>query len=94
MARNTSSKPTRIWNFGAKRPITNVDTFWDHLFLAHRYYNKLVEIERERQEDFRVIRRRYAPELAVYEEKMEEISAQIGHLYRKVKKLRQQTWAK
>ena len=49
------SKPSVIYKYGAKAPIINKDLVEDQMFLGHRYYNKLVEIELERRKEFNVI---------------------------------------
>lgn len=48
-ARKTSTLPTRIYSYGCLPAIVGGDLLEEQLRLAHRYRNKLVEIERERR---------------------------------------------
>jgi hypothetical protein len=90
-ARKTSTKPTRIWTFGAK--IVSARTTTDEiLWRSHRYYNALCEIERDRSARFGAIRREYAPELAVLEDRWTELDDQVLALYREAKTERQAHW--
>src|SRR3990172_1314979 len=41
---------TRAYSYGAKAPTENAELVRQQLILAHRYANRLVEIERERRE--------------------------------------------
>jgi len=77
MKRKTSTTPTRIWSFGALEPTENQKLLLDQLFLANRYYNTLIEIERKRRERFREIRSAAVPELAGCEKRYEQLDAQL-----------------
>ena len=45
------SLPTKIYTYGCNGgPQQNADLCREQLYLAHRYRNKLVEIERERRQ--------------------------------------------
>lgn len=58
--------PTVVYKFRLLRsPLQQADVVADQMRLAHRYYNKLVEIERERRDEIRaVLKDRDPPELA------------------------------
>lgn len=43
------SLPCRNWSFGAKRPTMNADLAWEQLRAAHRYRNRLCELELDRR---------------------------------------------
>lgn len=88
MKRKTSNVPTRIWTFGALAPVTNGELVRDQLFLAHRYYNKLIEIERERRAEYRAARTAASPELAALEQEVKQLSEQIEGLQTEIKKAR------
>jgi len=62
VARKTNKPPTRIWSFHAEPPVQK-DLARDLLWKAHHYYNKLIEIERERVREYRETREFYAPHL-------------------------------
>lgn len=42
--------PTKIYNYGAKPPRENADRVGEQIWLAHRYHNRLIELERLRRE--------------------------------------------
>ena len=46
---NNASLPTRIYSFGGKAPTEGLELVIDQMWLAHRYRNKLIEIERGRR---------------------------------------------
>ena len=89
-ARKTSPLPTRIWKFGARFASREDERrAADILYLASRYYNRMVEIERDRVERFRVIRAKYAPELAAADARWLELDGQISQIYRETRDSRQ-----
>lgn len=53
---------------------------WDQLRLAHRYYNRLIELENQRRGEYRALRTAMFPELAALEVRQEEINAEIDTL--------------
>lgn len=57
MKRKTSALPTRIWVYGCQRVDEPTNALFDQqLSRAHAYYNKLIEIERARRDEFRRLR--------------------------------------
>jgi hypothetical protein len=54
MKRRTSTAPIRIYTYGCRLPTQGVELVEQQLLLAHRYYNKLIEIERDRRKKTRV----------------------------------------
>src|SRR5258706_9141655 len=50
MKRKTSTTPTRVYSYGCLPPTAGADLVEEQIRLAHRYRNKLVEIERKRRE--------------------------------------------
>lgn len=73
MKRKTSKVPTRIWTYGCNAPMEGGDVFWEQARLAHRYYNNLIEIERNRRAAYREARSKVVPALSVLEEREAEI---------------------
>src|SRR3990167_4017073 len=75
-ARKTSNVPTRIYTYGATalspehQVIVN-----DQIWHAHRYYNRLVEIERDRRNKYRQIRRSLSTTLDNLERQYDEYEA-------------------
>jgi hypothetical protein len=57
--RKTSSTPTKIYTYGCLPPIEGADKLDEQLWLAHRYRNKLVEIERRRRERIAQVQREH-----------------------------------
>jgi hypothetical protein len=55
MAYGNMSQRTRVYEYGCGEPTTNADRLDEQLLLAHRYKNKLTEIERARREKVRAI---------------------------------------
>jgi len=93
MARKTSKLPTRIWSFGSLAPVEeDRERVATCLRLARRYYNKLVEIERERIERFNRIRRHHAPELAQHEELYSEWDDRVEDLIKQIRRQRQRRY--
>ena len=88
--RKKSQAPTRIWKFCARTETP--DVVHHILRLCNRYYNKLVEIERERSNRFREARRRFSPELGRLEDEWMALDESVEALYREAKKSRQDYW--
>lgn len=93
VARKVSSKPTRIWKFGARPPVEGADVLRDAMYRSVRYYNKLIEIERERRVRFDAIRAKYAPELSVLETEFLSVAQEIEGVFQAVKKERQERFS-
>lgn len=93
MARKTSTNPTRIWKFGAQAPLqADASRVQEILWRSSRYYNKLVEIERDRCARFQSIRREHAPDLAALEDEFLRIDDAIEALHLDAKRSRQSHW--
>jgi hypothetical protein len=63
--------------FGCLPPDVGAAEFSEQLLLAHRYRNKLVEIDRARRNKFREIRAKHAPRLVETEAALEALNAKI-----------------
>lgn len=93
--RKTSTALTRIMTYGCLPPTAGAAEFSEQLLLAHRYRNKLIEIERAKRARFREIRASHAPRLAEVEkavetltltiDKLHELSRQRGYLIKELK---------
>ena len=67
-ARKTSNLPTQVYAYGIHElSVEHRKVIHEQVFLAHQYRNKLVEIERERREAYRSIRRGLSNRLEVLE---------------------------
>lgn len=72
---------TRVYAYGAKPPHAGAERVADQIWLAHRYRNKLTEIERERRENRAGAMSRLAPGLAAAEAEAARLTAEIeAHL--------------
>lgn len=91
MARKTSSVPTRIWGFGALAPKLESDRtmIQDQLWKANRYYNQLIDIERQRRIAFREARSRLVPTLAALEQKNDVLQEALEKARQDLRNLRQ-----
>ncbi len=56
MKRKTSTLPTRILSYGCQSPTLGAEIVKDQIWKAHRYYNKLIEIDLERRRLYREAR--------------------------------------
>lgn len=70
MKRKTSEKETRIYSYGALPPVLGKDEASDQFYLAHRYQNDLIAIERARRFAWRAVHREH-PEVAPSVEALE-----------------------
>lgn len=93
VVRKTSKVPTRIWRFHAIEPSgEDARAVREVLWRSGRYYNTLIEIERDRQARYAAIRREYAPNLAALEDEWERLDERAGDLVREAKRTRQRHW--
>jgi len=78
MKRKTSTTPSRVYCYGCLPPSEeDVKAIDQQLFLAHQHYNKLAEVELQRREAFRALRRSYVPELDEVETLIDEVQAKL-----------------
>jgi len=86
-ARKTSTSETKVYSYGAFLPKESeqIKLINDQLYFAHKYRNKLVEIERKRRNRFRNLRKLMSPELRqlendllLTEEKIIELRKSFG----------------
>src|SRR5690606_31317176 len=80
MARRKQTADVRVYRDDWNGPVENVELVRDQAFRAHRYYNKLVEIERERRNRYEEIREQMCPGFAEVEAKVEDLDQQIDAL--------------
>jgi hypothetical protein len=50
MAFGNKSDPSKNFSFGARGPVEGADLVREQMSLAHRYYNALTEVERDRRQ--------------------------------------------
>lgn len=86
--RKTSETPTRIMKFGCLPPDVGAAEFDEQLRLAHRYRNKLVEIERARRARFREIRLKHCPGLGEIEAEVASLTEQIDQGYERARQVK------
>ena len=67
----------RIYSYGCRLPTTNGDLVDQQILLAHRYYNKLIEIERNRRAKVRSIQAGAAPAIGENEAEVKRIDGEI-----------------
>jgi hypothetical protein len=62
-----ASQPSRIYSYGAKAPVQNAELVGEQMWKAHRYRNKLVELELERRKEVDEAVARLSPDLQTTE---------------------------
>ena len=67
MKRKTSTVPTKVYKYGLQSPTVNGRLVDEAIYLGHKFYNRLIEIERTRRNEYRAERTRRFPELAAVE---------------------------
>ena len=92
-ARKVSTVPTRIWSYGALPPIEGGDLVRQQLKLGFEYYNKLVGIENEGRAEYREARRKFAPKIALIEQRETELSDKVKNAEGAVKECRRKAAA-
>ncbi len=80
MKRKTNTAPTRIYSYGCRLPTANGELVEQQILLAHRYYNKLVEIERRRRDAIAQAQQAASPELVSNLAEVDAIDGQITAL--------------
>ena len=89
MKRRTSTTPCRVWTFGCRPATRGAELAAEQLRLAHRYYNKLIEIERSRRSEYRGARSGIDSALAALEAERDQLSAAIEAARTEIKAARQ-----
>jgi hypothetical protein len=67
------SKPSRIYSYKARCPIDGSDAASEQILMAHRYRNKLVELEQERRRKVEEAIRVFAPDLVGLDAEVQRI---------------------
>lgn len=80
MKRKTSTVPSRVYTYGCRTPTEGAVLLHQQLSLAHRYYNDLIAIERERREEYRVARAKLSDKLTGLEAECRTLSTAIDAL--------------
>lgn len=75
VARKSSVTPTNIWSYEARGPVSNAALVHQICQRASSYYDQLIEIERQRIQEYRETRRHYAPKLVELEQALEDARA-------------------
>jgi predicted RNA-binding Zn-ribbon protein involved in translation (DUF1610 family) len=74
------SKPSRIYSYKAKAPAEGLEAVGEQIHLAHRYRNRLIELERVRREQVEAAMREHAPDVARMESHVGELEAEAERL--------------
>lgn len=88
MQRKTSTVPTRVYTYGCRAPVKGADRLHEQLFLASRYYNALIEIERGRRDEYRKARSSIGETLGTLEALRDAITQQIDAAREEIKRKR------
>lgn len=81
-------KMIRVYKYGIKPPSDFAEDCVDELQRMNAYWNKLVEIDRERETAFRNICRSWSPEYASAMDRIEELKQPIDELYEDIRAAR------
>lgn len=92
MARKTSLTETRIWTFSCRAPTAGGDVLHEVLFLANRYRNGLVQIERDRLEEYRRVRSALAPALDAAETSFANVEKEIEDVYKDLGRVKSEVY--
>jgi hypothetical protein len=87
MGKFHDSDPSRVWRFGCKppRPGADVARLIEHQYwLAHRYYNDLVAMSRQKLQETKILTRKYSPQLARLEDKERKLKDDIEAIREKI----------
>ncbi len=85
---NNASLPTRIYSHGAKKPIEKLERVSDQMWRAHRYRNKLVEIERGRRQQVDAALLELCPELLQVEAEITTTTERLEKAFEALNKAR------
>lgn len=70
----------RVYRYHSSPPIAQADSVRDQMWKAHRYKNRLIEIELQRREETAAVMRERFPELARLESKLASLNAAIDQI--------------
>jgi len=82
-----SSSNVRVLKFGCKPPTINYNKIREQLYAANTYYNKCVELEYERINQYRSIRSKFFPKLAALEEQDRKFKPQRDAIIAEIKEI-------
>lgn len=85
--------PTLVYKYGLRPPTLNGDIVAAQMSLAHKYYNKLIEIERHRREVARGILQAH-PDVAPLEAEVSGLDTELETAREAIRKERQKTRAR
>lgn len=88
MKRKTSKLPSRVWTYGCLHPTKEAESIFKQLRLANIYYNKLIEIERERRTKYREARSEIGAVLRTLEGHRDAITKLVEEHRDSIKKTR------
>lgn len=85
---------TMVLKYGVRSILEHRDEAHDEMHAAHRYYNALMEITRNRELALREVMVRYVPEIAAVEAELAAVDSQIDLAYEAIRKARKKARAK
>jgi len=88
-----ASDPSVIYRYGALPPTHNLDAAFEQLRAAHRYRNKLVEIERDRRDKTAAVVSAASPDLAGLESQYAELGERTAAAAKQIKATNQRARA-
>ena len=77
MRRKTSTVPTKVFKYGLQSPTVNGHLVDETIYLAHKFYNRLIEIVRASRAAYRTERSRRFPELVIVEDETARLTTAI-----------------
>jgi predicted RNA-binding Zn-ribbon protein involved in translation (DUF1610 family) len=84
MAFGRMAGPTIVYRYGAKKPTSNAEALLDQLRKAHRYRNKLVEIELQRRKLVEEAVKNIESDVRNLADKLEQLELDIEYTTRKI----------
>jgi len=79
----------RIYEYGLLPPTAEVERIWEQMWLAHKYRNALVEVERARRDRARVIMGAY-PNIAQLQDELDQLQGQREVVAEQIKAIKAQ----
>lgn len=86
--RPKSAKPAKAYKYGCLPPTTGLEAIHDQIWLAHKYRNKLCEIERIRRERTESVLATHSTELVELDKRIAALDDEISKLVTAVKAAR------
>jgi hypothetical protein len=76
---------TKVYSYGCKNPRVGSELIDQQISLAHKYYNKLIELQRKQMEDAENARREMFPEFAAIEQLVTDADAEVEKVVNEIR---------